>query len=101
MRAYALQVWANPLWAYERMGREPGGGVRRGRGGGAEAVVSTFNAQDAANTLWAYATIGAPRSARVKRWVDGGSDEEESTLYAQGAANTGWAPGIGSPAPTG
>jgi hypothetical protein len=53
------QAVANTLWAYARMGREPGEGLMRGLEGRAQALAGTFNAQEVANC------------GRMRRW--GGS----------------------------
>jgi hypothetical protein len=44
------QAVANTLWAYARMGREPGAGMMRVLEGRTEAVAGTMNAQAVANT---------------------------------------------------
>jgi hypothetical protein len=43
---------ANTLWAYARMGREPGAGMMRVLEGRAEAVAGTLKVQVVAITLW-------------------------------------------------
>ena len=52
------QEVANTLWAYVRMGQEPGAGLMRVLEGRSEAVAGTFKKQELANTLWSYARMG-------------------------------------------
>jgi hypothetical protein len=62
---------ANTLWAYARMGREPGAGLMTKLQGRAEAVAGTFGAQGVANTLWAYARMGREPGAGLMRKLEG------------------------------
>ena len=50
---FNAQGVANTLWAYARMGQEPGAGLMGELEGRAEAVAGTLTAQGVANTLWA------------------------------------------------
>jgi hypothetical protein len=49
---FNAQDVANTLWAFAKMGREPGAGLMRVLEGRTEAVAGTFNQQSVANTLW-------------------------------------------------
>jgi hypothetical protein len=77
----ALDV-ANTLWAYAKMGREPGAGLMRGLEGRAEALWDTFNAQIVANTLWAYATMG--REPGAGRTVESSDEVGERCVVPTG-----------------
>ena len=54
---FNTQGVANTLWAYARMGWEPGAGVTKVLKGRSEALAASFKTQDVANMLWAYATM--------------------------------------------
>ena len=62
---------ANTLWAYAKMGREPGAGVMRELEGRAEALAGTFKAQEVANSLWVYVTMGREPGAGLRRELEG------------------------------
>jgi hypothetical protein len=72
------------LWAYARMGREPGAGMMRVLEGRAEAVAGTIKAQAVANTLWAYATMGREPGGGMMSALEGRAQE---TLARQCAAH--------------
>ena len=79
---FNAQAVANTLWAYAKMGREPGSGLMRELEGRAEAVAGTFNAQDDANTLWAYATMGRKPGAGMMRALEGRAEVLAGTFKA-------------------
>ena len=56
--AFNMQEFVNTLWAYARMGLEPGSGLMVVLEGRSKAVAGTFKEQELANTLWVYARIG-------------------------------------------
>ena len=68
---------ANTLWAYAKMGREPGAGMMSALEGRAEALAGTFNAQNVANTLWAYATMGRESGAGMMRALEGRAEPQQ------------------------
>ena len=88
---FKAQEVANTLWAYARMGREPGAGAMRELEGRAEALAGTFIAKNVANTLWAYATMGQEPGAGLMSGLEGRAEALAGTFNAQDMANTLWA----------
>jgi hypothetical protein len=82
---------ANTLWAYAKMGREPGERVMMLLEGRVGEVVREYNAQDVANTLWAYATMGREPGERVMGMLEGRVGEVVREYNAQDVTNTLWA----------
>ena len=85
------QEVANTLWAYAKLGREPGARLMWGLECRAEAVVDKFNAQGMANTLWAYATMGRNFRSGVMRGLAGRAEALAGTFTTQDVANMLWA----------
>jgi len=88
---FQAQGVANTLWAYAKMGREPGEELMRALEGRAEATAESFGAQGVANTLWAYATMGREPGEGLMRALEGRAEAVTRAFSMQNLANVLWA----------
>ena len=90
---FNAQAVANTLWAYARMGQEPGADLRRRLEERILQLVEDFTSQDIADTRWAYEQLGMALPAEVAT----GLEARHSAIAASLSAFVAAEPGRGVP----
>ena len=90
---FTAQAVANTLWAYARLGRAPGAGLRRQVEERILQLVEDFTFQDIVDTQWAYDQLRIAPPAEVVA----GLEARHSAILASLSAFVAAEPGCGVP----